>query len=74
MIGLVLPMQLAINADPPLTLKITAPVGAVPPPVQARETLKADGLGYETVVTGLRVSDGDCLPTLKFVWVAEAAE
>jgi hypothetical protein len=73
-IGLVVPVQIAVNGEPLSTLKVTAPLGAKPVPVHANETLNADAFGYVTVVTAPSVRAGACLLTLKLVCVAEAAE
>jgi hypothetical protein len=44
-IGVGVLTQLAVNAEPPSTEKVTAPVGAAPVPVHASETLSAELLG-----------------------------
>jgi hypothetical protein len=41
-IGLVVTLQTAVNAAPPSTLKLTAPVGTAPLPVQITEALNAE--------------------------------
>jgi hypothetical protein len=71
--GVVLATQVAVREDPPSTEKVTVPVGAVPVPVHASETLSAEAFGYVTVVTALSVKVGACKLTLKLLGVAEAA-
>ena len=43
--GLVLPTQVAISADPLSTEKVTTPVGAGLVPVHASETLSVEAFG-----------------------------
>jgi hypothetical protein len=72
--GLVVPLQLALSVEPPSTLKVTAPVGADPAPVQASVALSVELAGKVTVATLPSVNVGLCWLTLKLVWAAEAAE
>ena len=69
-----MPVQLAVSAEPLSTLKVTAPVGAEPVPVQASIALNVEFAGKVTVATLLSVNVGACWLTLKLVWIADAAE